>query len=132
MALVDQLPFQGRHHFIKVCLCWQVETHLDPEVSDALALWDPLEADLLAPSLGAFLPARPDGGGFVPVYVGTERLAKDCQDSLSSVQVSWISLEVKGCVVGKCLVSDPTSSRQDQAFNLVPGVFQHVPQDISR
>ncbi len=58
---------------------------MDPEVSNALTLWDPLEADLLAPSPGAFLPTRPDGDGFVPVYLGTGRLAKDCQDSLGSV-----------------------------------------------
>ncbi len=55
---------------------------MDPKVPDALALRDPLEVDLLAPNLGAFSPARPDGGEFVPIYLGTECLVDALPSSL--------------------------------------------------
>jgi hypothetical protein len=82
MAPVDQFPFQSRHHFIKIRLYWEAKAKLDPQLSDALALGNPLEANLLAPSPGAFSPARPDGSGFVPVYLGVGCYTKRFQNSL--------------------------------------------------
>ncbi len=85
MAPADQFSFQRRHHFVKVGLCWKAKAHLNPHVSDALALGDPLEADLLAPTPEAFSLACPNGGKFLPIDLGTRCLAKDFQHSLGLV-----------------------------------------------
>ncbi len=39
-------------------------------------------------------------------------------------------LEIKGCVVSEGLVSDEAALREGEAFYLIFGVGQHVPQHI--
>ncbi len=75
-------------------------------------------------------PARPDGGRFIPVDLNARCLAKGFQQSMGLVQVYLFTFEIHSCIVGKSLVPDSTPSWQSQTFDGVPGVFQHVPQNV--
>jgi hypothetical protein len=62
LASIDELAFEGKHHFIKICFGRQMEVDLDSEVVGALSFQDPSEANLLAPTPCLFLLASPNGG----------------------------------------------------------------------
>jgi hypothetical protein len=130
VALGHQFSFQRSFHFVEIGLYWEKETYLNPQVFDAFALGDPFETDFLSPTPCSFSPARPDGGGFIPVDLGARCLAKGFQHSMGLVQVCLFTFEIQSYIVSKRLVPDSAPSWQSQTFDGVPGVFQHVPQNV--
>jgi hypothetical protein len=62
VAPIDQLAFEGEHHFVKVCFGGEVEADLDSKVSGAFPFQDPSEAYFSAPCPSSFLLTGPDGG----------------------------------------------------------------------
>ncbi len=64
-----------------------MRAYLNSQVSGALSLWDPSEANLHSPAPSLLFLIGPDGGRLMPIDFGARGLAKHLEDALSPVHV---------------------------------------------